>query len=143
MPNFILTKEQHAEFKTVWKQFLKSDAKQVKELVKSGQRNRGYSTSFQILRHMLVCDIDHIESKIVKTFSSQKVGTWDGSAARAGLSDIMYWFDTHDAERFTKRYMSLGQFFQTMDPAEKHLVKKKIVEIATQIHARYVSGAIK
>lgn len=137
MSNFILTKEQHVAFKAAWKNYLKTEAKAVKKSVKSGNRSRAYAISFHVLRHILISDVEHIEQKIVKAFASQKVGTWDGSAARAGLSDITYYFAS--TERLLSRYPTFKEFFETLDLVQK----QQIVKIATEIHSRYLNGAIK
>lgn len=139
MSQFILTKEQHLAFKAAWKNFLKTEAKEVKKKVRSGQYYRGYSNAFHILRHILISDVQHIEQKIVKAYASQKNSAWDGNAARAGLTEISSYFSVKRKSYLAGRYTSFKDFLAELTDEQLEQINK----IATEIHSRYTSGAIK
>ena len=139
MSNFILTKEQHTAFKAAWKHYLKTEAKSVKELVRLGSAHRGYAISFHVLRQILIADTQHIESKIVKAFASQKSSPYDGNAARSGLSEVSSCFPVKNKAYLAKRYPSFAELFAELTDEQVEQINK----IASDINGKYLRGEIK
>lgn len=139
MSQFILTKEHHLAFKSAWKNFLKTEAKEIKKKIRKGHYSRSYSNAFHLLRHILVVDVQHIEQKIIKAYSSQKVSGWDGSAARSGLYEIVHYFSVKNKSYLSGRYPSFTEVFASLTDDQLEQINK----IANDIQSRYLNGAIK